>query len=380
MNPRLSLHLDLMRALAALVVLASHFAYERFSGGALRELRDLNLGSDAVVVFFVLSGFVIAYAAETRDRTAARFLFNRATRLWTVAAPALLATMALDRTGALIAPQAYVQPWFNDLPAAQMLLSGLGFSNEWLGQGVRLGSNGPWWSLSYEAAYYLIFAAVFFLDGWRRWAIALALCILAGPRVLLLLPVWAMGVLAWRAIASGHVDGIGLATARLLAAAPLLLYPALLATDAPTQLSALTSALTGWSPAEIVVHLRFSDEALWNTVLGLLATSHVLGMARLTQRTAANPHPETNAGQRAIRYVAGASFSVYLLHYPLMQFLHVALAGLPEPLRAASILVLTLAGCFAFAALFERPLAQWRELVFSMGPAGLRRACGAAIT
>ena len=59
-SPRLSVYLDLMRAIAAFVVLLSHFAYPRFTDGAFLVIRDLNLGSDAVVVFFVLSGFVIA--------------------------------------------------------------------------------------------------------------------------------------------------------------------------------------------------------------------------------------------------------------------------------------------------------------------------------
>ena len=68
MSPRLSVYLDATRAIAALVVLLSHFAYPRFTGGDYLIIRELNLGSDAVVIFFVLSGFVIAYTAENRDR------------------------------------------------------------------------------------------------------------------------------------------------------------------------------------------------------------------------------------------------------------------------------------------------------------------------
>ncbi|MEM8755449.1 MAG: acyltransferase family protein, partial [Pseudomonadota bacterium] len=75
MNPRLSAHLDLLRVLAALVVLFSHFAYARFSRGDYLFVREWNLGSDAVVVFFVLSGYVVAHTAARPGMTFGRFAF-----------------------------------------------------------------------------------------------------------------------------------------------------------------------------------------------------------------------------------------------------------------------------------------------------------------
>lgn len=43
------------------MVLLTHLAYPRFSGGRLEPLR--SFGNDAVMVFFVLSGYVIAHTA-----------------------------------------------------------------------------------------------------------------------------------------------------------------------------------------------------------------------------------------------------------------------------------------------------------------------------
>ena len=54
MNKATSLYLDLVRFLAALVVFVFHFAYARFSGGDLQFIRDTKIGSDAVMLFFVL--------------------------------------------------------------------------------------------------------------------------------------------------------------------------------------------------------------------------------------------------------------------------------------------------------------------------------------
>jgi peptidoglycan/LPS O-acetylase OafA/YrhL len=163
-----SLYLDGLRLLAAVTVLLSHFAYERFTGGRWLVIRDYNLGSDAVVLFFVLSGLVIAFAAGTKDRAGGAFLFARATRLYSVALPAVLATLLMDRLGAALDPAAYDGWWHNPAPVAEQLWYGLTYSGEWLSKGFRLGSNGPWWSLSYEVAYYLIFAAAMFLAGALR--------------------------------------------------------------------------------------------------------------------------------------------------------------------------------------------------------------------
>ena len=71
----LSGYLDLLRFGAAFVVLLSHFAYTRFTDGQYSFIRELNLGSDAVVLFFVLSGFVITFAATQKTRQQDRLHF-----------------------------------------------------------------------------------------------------------------------------------------------------------------------------------------------------------------------------------------------------------------------------------------------------------------
>ena len=84
MSPSLSLYLDLTRFAAALVVVLGH------SWLVLLPAYPLHWpGPAAVIVFFVLSGFVIAYVTDGRDRTLADYALNRLSRLWSVALPAL---------------------------------------------------------------------------------------------------------------------------------------------------------------------------------------------------------------------------------------------------------------------------------------------------
>src|SRR5207249_3354490 len=60
------------------------------------------------------------------------------------------------------------------------------------------GSNFPFATLDYEAWYYVLFGVAAFLRGRRRMAALAAAALLAGPKILLLFPIWLMGVAAWR--------------------------------------------------------------------------------------------------------------------------------------------------------------------------------------
>jgi peptidoglycan/LPS O-acetylase OafA/YrhL len=130
-SPRLSTYLDLLRFAAAMIVLLSHLAYTRFTDGAYLAIREFNLGSDAVVVFFVLSGFVIAHTAKAKDGTIGQYFFNRATRIYSVAIPAILLTFILDRNGSAFNHQAYNGWWYNPASLGEMLWMGTTFCSEW---------------------------------------------------------------------------------------------------------------------------------------------------------------------------------------------------------------------------------------------------------
>ncbi|HJY52187.1 MAG TPA: hypothetical protein VJ349_26610, partial [Stellaceae bacterium] len=82
-------------------------------------------------------------------------------------------------------------------PVIDYALSAVFLGESWTIR-VLPGFNVPYWSLNYEAWYYVLFAAAIFLRGRPRIAALIAAALLAGPRILSLLPVWLMGVAAWR--------------------------------------------------------------------------------------------------------------------------------------------------------------------------------------
>lgn len=352
MKPGFSTWLDLLRVVATLVVVVSHLAYARFSDGDYQWVRDLNLGSDAVILFFVISGLVIAMAAE-RDASLQRYAFNRATRLYSVMIPALLLTWVFDAIGRGIDLTAYPSQYFQPLPLATFPLRGLTFSNEWaIGDPVRLGTNGPLWSLSYEAAYYVLLGATVFLTGARRLAVVALVVLVVGLNALLLLPAWLMGVWLWRLIRSNAPRYLAPGIALPLALLPLALYAVALWLSVPPVFLELTKTLL---PASTPVEtLRFSNEFVWNGLIGVLFSVHLYAMSQLLT--------QWRRGAAQIRWFAQASFSIYVTHYPA---LHLLDACLPPHLWARALWLLIGALCvgLAFAHIFERPIERLRQLL-----------------
>lgn len=346
-----SSYLDALRFLAALIVFMSHLAYQRFTGGSLQGVRDLDIGSDAVVLFFVLSGLVIAFAAE-RDGTGWRFAFARITRLYSVVLPALGITLILDHAGRALDPQSYIGWWYSPISVAEMLWRGLSFSNQWLGSPVRLGSNGPLWSLSYEAGYYLLFGVALFCKGSLRPVLLSTVLLIVGPAVILLLPAWLAGVLTWRILRTGQRMSCRVAVFSagffpvFYVLGHMLGLPWIL-----TEYSLVAADLVGFDGP-----LGFSHRFLWHNALAFVFGLHLLGMASLLAGRGRND------ADYAIRWLAGGSFTIYVLHYPLLQFLHVVLPGDLSG-RPAALTSLAMLACFGVAQITERRLPTLRKML-----------------
>jgi peptidoglycan/LPS O-acetylase OafA/YrhL len=191
----LSLYLDCCRFLAAVLVVASHFElYDAIQPGAGGMLA--NLGRESVIVFFVLSGFVIAYTTEQKNTGLRGYCVARCTRIYSVALPLLLLAFAAGALLALSGAEPAAPLYQLDKPWLYLPLHLLFMGELWtISEPPPLLA--PYWSLGYEVWYYALFGALFYLRGKRRLAAAGSLLLLMGPKLWLLLPVWASGVLAY---------------------------------------------------------------------------------------------------------------------------------------------------------------------------------------
>ncbi|MFT3717467.1 acyltransferase family protein [Pseudorhodoferax sp.] len=353
MSPALSVYLDLLRFLAAAAVFLLHAGFHRISGG-LPGLWHLSVfGDDAVMLFFVLSGFVIAHVAARGENRPAPYLAARLARLWSVCVPALALTAALDAVGMRLAPQLYAFELYEYSHPAARLAACLLFLHELWFWSIQPFTNTPYWSIGYEFWYYLLFAAALFTRGRRRVAAVALVALAMGPKIALLLPVWLGGVWACR---TPLADRLPRPAAVALCTATLALYLAYRFSLLQETLDALTLQ---WIGPVWLARLGFSQHFLANYLVGTLVTLHFVGARRLLRDAAAPPA----ALERPIRWLAGLTFALYLFHQPLLQFFG-ALAdglGLVEQRRLLVVLgplpVVALLGPLAERG--KAPLRRW---------------------
>jgi peptidoglycan/LPS O-acetylase OafA/YrhL len=293
MQPKFSAYLDVVRFLAALTVFLGHAAGVHWTQGFLWQFGPY--GDTCVVIFFVLSGFVIAYVADTKEGNWWTYGANRIARLWSVVIPALTLTFVIDYAGVRLAPELYVgQPWFNgDHLGLRYLLSFLMLQETWH-INYSPGTNQPFWSLGYEAFYYLIFGLLAFYRGRAKPLVLLAVGAVAGPLVLVLFPLWMAGVFAYHKSKVWRLP--------LPAAAAMFVAGALLLVLAPMIRPAIS---VQWMGQEIAARYVEAFAFFLN----------LMGAHRLLSGTA--PLPPRLA--TAIKRVASTTFVLYLLHRPLIQ-------------------------------------------------------------
>ncbi|MEM7327978.1 MAG: acyltransferase [Pseudomonadota bacterium] len=346
-----SLYLDVLRLLGAVMVVLAHWAFPRFTGSDHMWMRQHDLGGDGVVIFFVLSGLLISYTAEKRaDEGPSLFAADRLSRLWSVAIPALILCYILDIFGQAVAPDMYAIVGYDGGLSWQSLLAGASFTNEIWFLSFQPGSNGPYWSLGYEAWYYAIFAGFFFAPARWKWWLAGALAVIAGPKIWLLAPSWLLGVAVWRLIDSGRLNALSRQTGWILAVAPVFLYMVLHAQSYHWLLRGQTEMLLGES---VMAMIGPSDTFAWAAVLGMLTSLHILGMATLLHNRAKTP--SGLPFEAAIRWLAGGSFALYLIHFPVMHFAAAYLPGSVDARwRQAAVLIVPCLVAYVFAELSER--------------------------
>ncbi len=345
MNRQLSLVLDIIRFGAALLVFFHHAAIGKFGSGL--PYRLIMTDREPVILFFVLSGFVIAYSAETKDRTPGTYALNRLARLYSVVLPALVATALLEMAGQWLSPALYADHWTDPATLAnidrpfglQLVATGL-FVNEIWWWDVWPGVNSPFWSLGYEAVYYLIYALVIW-GGRYRWLWAGLAALAAGPKILLLMPLWVLGVATYHAV---KADRIGRAPGYLLAVGSIAAYVLFLVSGARTGLNHLVQAVGG---PDATVRLSNSQEFLSNYITGLLFSALLLGLAAVARDFSA----PLQRLQKPIRALAGLTFTLYLFHYPLVYFLRAVV--LATGLERMSPLIVT-GGTFLLVVVIAR--------------------------
>ena len=350
----LSLYLELLRLLAATEVVLFHINGFPLLGGHRAVWNAF--GHEAVVVFFVLSGFVIAFAAQTREHTPKAYAVSRLTRIYSVALPCLLATMLFDRIGLALVPQLY-EGLVTDGSALVRLVLGGSFLNESWTVSAQMFSNTPYWSIAYEFWYYMIFAGLFYFRGWQRAALTALACLIAGYKILLLFPIWALG---WGVYRWSQRHRVNPALGLLLFLQPaLVLYldDSLNWTRHAGEWLASMMGQDNWR-----IGLSWSRYVLTDTLLGVSMAAHFVGAQALSPWLERALRPIA----APVKWLTARSFTLYLLHQPAMLLAGAVLLALGLPLLGSwSVFALTWGIVLAVAQVSElqkhrlKPLVVW---------------------
>lgn len=341
--------LQVVRGAAALWVAFYHMGMTLlgpYGRAALDLPAALWLGYAGVDIFFCLSGFII-YHAHARDigrRERIRpFAVRRVVRVYPIYWVVTLAVVALT-------------PWFPRLVDGGMPAAG------WLAKSLLLLPQGvepvltPAWSLIHEMRFYAFFAALLFLP--RRafmpalavfgvGAVALLHVSIAAPAVLATLPGRGLLFLFHPTTAEfvlGVLAGMVYQGAR---------------TGARTDAGVLAAGVATMAVA-VLLHDVVAPDIRYHAVATFAIPSFllVLGLVLVERRW-----PVRAPG--AMTRLGDASYSLYLLHWPVMRLVApwvVPTAALVWPGGLLLVLVATVAS-LALYALVERPVLRWLRRV-----------------
>jgi peptidoglycan/LPS O-acetylase OafA/YrhL len=317
-------HLDLVRGLAALAVMLGHLRKLFFvDSPEIRGHSNLLLeimyfatgfGHEAVMIFFVLSGFLVG-GSVLRGRMDGEWSWrpyatNRLTRLWVVLIPALLLGAIWDRSGIFVFGThgiygGLVQNHVVQFVVRPRLSGTVMLGNALFLQGIltpTFGTNGPLWSLSFEFWYYVLFPLVVLAFpawkvGWSAILYATAATLIAffiGESMSIYFLIWLLGAAINLApTSSGRLATlwIGVATAALLS------------------LLAVLKFKPGFT------------EYPHDFVVAVASVALIYALLRSSARSTSGFY------SRAAHRLAGFSYTLYVVHLPALAFMSAWLAG-----------------------------------------------------
>ncbi len=313
MSRSFSIYLDLVRFTAAVLVYVFHSNMRLLT---TQMLPFSDYGHSSVIVFFVLSGFVIAYATDRKERTAVAYAASRLSRVYSVVLPTLALTLLLDGIGRTLYPALYGYPF--DRFALRIAGSGLMLNEIWF-VSITYFSNVPYWSIAYEFWYYLLFGLAMFMPArWRWWSVG-AVGLILGPKIMLLLPIWWSGVWLYRS------EWLRARSAGFSWALVVVSLAGIVVTHQLDVYGSWRDATEAALGPDRFREFTFSRFVAGDYLLGLLVVCNFAGMRNIVDGLA----PMLLPIERPVRVLAGYTFTLYLLHQPLFLFWTAVVRGDP---------------------------------------------------
>lgn len=344
-----SLVLDSLRLGAALVVLLWHAKDIWFPEQLFPADQPGDPSHTAVVIFFVLSGFVIAFTTDARRPTLPEYMQARLARLCSVCIPALLLTAVAELAVRANADSELMASYVRGAFGPRYLITGA-FMNEAWTLSAAPPSNAALWSLSFEFWYYVIFG-VWFCTGrrWKSWLLAMAACLVAGPKIVLMMPIWLMGCAAYwlpRPRTSRGMAWVGVALAFAIAVW-------------------VIEVVRPWPFYIGVAPLYFANQFATDWAAGIFVAAG-LWLVPASHLRSALALPSVLVAR--VRTAADLTFPIYVLHFPLLVLWRVVVGTrVGNSAQYALAVSAVLLFCCALGVLLERQRSRWTQLFRWLG-------------
>ena len=330
---RVFILLDILRIVAALGVLVDHCTLSWTGLG----LPRVPIGHECVVVFFVLSGFIIPATASRPSSSFRHFATARVSRLWAVLLPSLALTILLDSVVRALGGPPYLERGWQ-IP--RCVLTALFGSELWfLSAGPQ--SNTPVWSISYEFWFYVLFSGIFFPTSLLTrilWVSFGLLC--AGPKIVLLFPVWCLGWLCWWLWLKGFSSG-ALGSVMIILGIIVILCQTI-------------GIPSGGDSVQVSPPLSYSTMFRRDFLLGTGVALAILGVG------IAMPELRDLCPQSTIlRKMADLTFPLYLAHFPVLILIaetNIQFKSDSVGISGTLVLIAFITFCVHKASLYARPI------------------------
>ncbi|MCY7421223.1 MAG: acyltransferase [Chitinophagaceae bacterium] len=192
-----SIILDLLRLGAALTVFFSHAEDLWYPIKKHNPNEPFDGAHTAVIIFFVLSGYVIGLSTSNNNRGFSHYAQARLSRLSSVLIPALVVTAIVEIGVYFLSPSLKAE-FSRGFSLPRYFITGAFINEIWFFSSAPP-INRPLWSLSFEFWYYAIFGLFYFKGaGKKSLILPLLACLIAGPKILLMMPIWLLGYFAYR--------------------------------------------------------------------------------------------------------------------------------------------------------------------------------------
>jgi len=364
MNKVSSTYLEVIRIVAATYVFIYHFSSEKIGsaqafyipGNGSGFWLSYNIAHFFVIVFFVLSGFLITMSASRPGLTFKSFLIARMGRLYSVIVPALLFTYFVFAFMVYFKHAAIVDIVGGDHLFIRFILNLMFLTQSW-----NLCStppfDGPFWSVNYEFFYYLLMGSMLLIKGKYKYVIFTIVALLAGLKILMLFPAWLAGSLLYYCSRNRFI-GAKISGIVFLLTLALIFLSMLFPEHFPFIKDIGQNRLLG---TNLFFSWNYQSDYVFSTLVAINIYSF-FGISEILFNFLAN----RGLGKlfRSIKTVGNCTYTLYLFHVPLL-FLFAFLFPYDKAstLHQICLLLSVTVAVYFIATITEWKVSFWRNLV-----------------